>query len=51
LTTPVSAGDAVPHRADPTELFDIDVDEFARIVALVAPDRFGRLQGTQFVQP
>jgi hypothetical protein len=29
LTTPVSAGDAVPHRADPTELFDIDVDEKA----------------------
>jgi hypothetical protein len=26
------------------------MDEFARVVALVAPDRFGRLQGTQLVQ-
>ena len=40
----------MPHRSDPTELLDIDVDEFARVVALVAPDRFGQLQGTQLVQ-
>jgi hypothetical protein len=33
------------HGADPAELFDIEMDELA------TPDRFGRLQGTQFIQP
>lgn len=46
----MSSGDAVPDGADPTELLDIDVDELARLLAFVAPDRFSRLQGTQLVQ-
>jgi hypothetical protein len=43
----ISPGDAVPHGADPAELLDIDMDELARVLALITPDWFGRLQGTQ----
>ena len=39
------------HGADPAELLDIEVDELARVLPLIAPDRFGRLQGTQCIQP
>jgi hypothetical protein len=46
----ISSGDAVPDGADPAELFDIEMDEFARMLAFIAPDRFGRLQGTELVQ-
>ena len=46
----ISTGDAVSDGADAAELLDIDVDELARVLALVAPDRFGRLQGTELVQ-
>jgi hypothetical protein len=42
--------DAVPHRTDATELLDIEVDELARILAFIAPDRFGRLQGIELIQ-
>jgi hypothetical protein len=45
----LSSGDAVPG-ANTAELLDIDVDEFARVVALVAPDQFRRFQGTELVQ-
>jgi hypothetical protein len=47
----LSACDAMPNGADSAELLDIDVDKLARVVTFVAPDRFGRLEGTQFVQP
>jgi hypothetical protein len=40
----------VAHRADPPELFDIEMDELARMLAFITPDRFGRLQGTELVQ-
>src|SRR5205085_74439 len=46
----VSPSDAVPHRADPAKLFDIEVDELAWSLAFITPDRFGRLQGTEFIQ-
>ena len=46
----ISPGDAVAHRADPAELFDIEMDELAWLLAFIAPDRFGRLQGTELVQ-
>ena len=46
-TSPPS-GDAMPNRADPAELFDIEVDEFAWVLALVAAYRF-RLQCAEFV--
>ena len=38
-------------RYDATELFNIEVDELARILAFIAPDRFGRLQGIELIQP
>jgi len=47
----ISSRDAMPYRADPAELLDIDVDELTRVLALIAPDRFGRFQGTQLIQP
>ena len=46
----LSAGDAMSHGADAAELLDVDVDELARVFALIAPDRFSRLQGAQLIQ-
>src|SRR6266540_6608931 len=46
----ISPGDAVAHRADSAELFDIEMDELARMLAFITPYRFGRLQGTELVQ-
>ena len=43
------AGDAVTDLLETTELFDIDVDDLARVLALVAAHRFGRLQGRELV--
>jgi hypothetical protein len=40
-----------PTEPDPAELLDIKMDELARVLALIAPDRFGRLQGTELIQP
>lgn len=45
------AGDAVPDLAEATELLDVDVDHLAGVLALVAPDRFGRLDVLQPRQP
>ena len=42
--------DAVAHRADLAELFDIEMDGLARMLAFITPYRFGRLQGTELVQ-
>ena len=47
----ISPSDAVPDRADPAELFDIEMDEFTRMLAFITPDRFSWLQGTELVQP
>jgi hypothetical protein len=44
------AGDAVPYLVELAELFDVDVDEFARPIALVTPRRLSRLQGAQAVE-
>src|SRR5260221_8666281 len=38
------AGDAVADAIDPAELLDIDMDELAGVLALVAAHRLGRLQ-------
>ena len=35
----------------PAELFDVDVDQLAGTLALIAADRFGRLQRTELVEP
>jgi hypothetical protein len=47
----ISPGDAVAHRADSAELFDIEMDELARMLAFITPYRFGRLQGTELFNP
>jgi hypothetical protein len=39
------------HGADPAELFDIQMDQLARLLAFIAPDRFGQLKRTELVQP
>jgi hypothetical protein len=44
------ARDAVPDGTDAAELFDVEMDELAGLLAFIAIDRFGRLQGTELVQ-
>jgi hypothetical protein len=46
----LSAGDAMPNGADPTELFDVEMDQFAWVFAFIAADRFSRLQSAEPVQ-
>jgi hypothetical protein len=46
----ISPGDAVPHRADPAELLDIEMDEFAGMLALIAAHGF-RFQGAELFKP
>jgi hypothetical protein len=46
----ISSGDAVSDGVDAAELFDIKMDELAWLLAFIAPDRFGRFQGTELVQ-
>jgi hypothetical protein len=43
-------GDAMSHRADASEFLDIEVDQFAGMLALVAPYRPGWLQGRDPVE-
>jgi hypothetical protein len=45
------SGDAMTHGTDATELLDVEMDEFARPLPLIAADRFGRLQGTELIEP
>jgi hypothetical protein len=45
----LSSCDPMEDGADPAELLDIDMDEFARILTLVAANRLG-LQSAQLVQ-
>ncbi len=45
-----SSGDAMSHRADASKLLDVEVDQFAWMVALIAPDRLCRLEGRQLVE-
>jgi hypothetical protein len=42
--------DAMSHRTDAAGLLDIEMDEIAWVLALIAPDRFGRLQGAELVE-
>jgi hypothetical protein len=44
------SGDAVPDTADSAELFNVEVNEFARVLALIAPDRLSGFQSTQLIQ-
>jgi len=47
----MASGDAVPDRADPAEFLDVEMDEFARVLALIAADRLSRLESTQPIDP
>jgi hypothetical protein len=44
------AGDAVADALETAELLDVDVDQLAGVLALVAPDRLGRLEGLELVE-
>jgi len=44
------AGDPVAGPIELTELFDVDVDELAGLIALVAARWFGRLEGAQPIE-
>ena len=37
-------GDAMADLVEFAELFDIDMDQFTRVLALITPDRLGALQ-------
>ena len=43
-------GDAMAYSVELAELFDVDVDQFAGMVALIAPHRPGRFQIAHPVQ-
>ena len=45
------AGDAVAWAVEAAELLDIDVDEFAGVLAFVAPHRLGRFERLEAVEP
>jgi hypothetical protein len=46
----MSSGNAVPYGADSAELLDVDVDQLTWGLALITPNRFRGLQGTQLIQ-
>ena len=48
LAAPV-AGDSVPDAVDPPELLDVEVDQLARAIALIADDRGLSVQGGEAV--
>jgi hypothetical protein len=45
------AGDAVAYLIELAELFDVDVDHLAGLLALVSAGWLGRFQGAQLAQP
>src|SRR5690606_25777024 len=45
------ASDAVSDPVEAAQLLDVDVNELAWVLALVASHRLGRLQGRELVQP
>src|SRR5579863_5290848 len=45
------AGDAMADTIDAAKLFDVDVDQLARVLAFIAADGFARFQRAQAVQP
>jgi hypothetical protein len=44
-------GDAMADAVDAAKLFDVDVDQFARVLALVAAHRLGRFERPQLAEP
>jgi hypothetical protein len=47
--TPIP-GDAVADAVEAAEFFDVDVEQLARLLALVAAHRLGRFERAQFVE-
>ncbi len=45
------AGDAVADAVDPAELFDVEVDQLAGMLALIAAHRRYELEGLELVEP
>src|SRR5215475_9259212 len=45
------AGDPVTDPVELAQLFDVDMDDLTGMLALIAADRLGRLQGSEPVQP
>ena len=43
--------DAVAYVIELAELFDVEVDQLARLLALMSAGWLGRLQGAQLAQP
>jgi len=41
----LSSSDAMAHGSDTSKLLDIDMNELAWLLALIAPDRLCRLEG------
>ncbi len=48
--SPAVAGDAMADLVETAQRFDVDVDRLARLLALVATDRLGGLQGADPVE-
>ena len=44
------AGDAMADPVELAELFDVDMNQFTRLLALITPDRLGRLQRREPVE-
>ena len=51
VALPAVAGDAVADPLEAAELLDVDVDQLAGMLALVAADRLGRLEGLMRLRP
>src|SRR5262249_40432313 len=47
----IATGDAMSHRADAAKLLDIEMDELAGVLALIAADRLRWLQRGEPIQP
>ena len=47
----ISPGDAVPDRADPAELLDIEMDELAGMLALIAAHRLAGSKALSLFKP
>jgi hypothetical protein len=50
LALPPIAGDAMADALEAAELLDVDVDQLAGVLPLVAADRLGRLQGGKAIE-
>src|ERR1700751_6280736 len=47
----IATGDAMSHGADAAELFDVEVDQLARVLTLISAHRLGWFQRREPVEP